>query len=355
MGESAGAGIGVAQNVLGGVGSVVSGIIAKDTANKVGKQQSRAIDKIRAYTQEQMDPALVNKQAAEADIQRAKARLELQAQIDPALAAQRTAAESKLSEQLAGIGTSDSDRIAALAAAEGAKGVPGMDEAKKGLIDAALTNLRLGGSLPPDVQAELVQAGLQQSGQVTGAAGGAAGGVGSSILNQVLGTAGLKLRAERETQAANLAGAASNLEAQRQQILQGLFPRLQEQQLSNMKATSGILQQSDAMLPQVGLSGSDVANIWLSRVGAMNQLAGQKANVQANAKMAVGQGTANIWGSVASAGQWKPQTGAGAGAQDNSGGGGGLGGISSFFNSSGGGSSNNQPVSWVGQAAVPSY
>lgn len=273
--------------VAGGISQGIGGIMSADAANKAGKQQSRALDKIAKFTQEQMDPALIAQKAREQDIQRAKDRLALQAQIDPELAKQRGISEAMITQQLGQIGQADADRVAAAAAAEGLKGVPGMDEAKKGLIDAALTELKLGAKLPPDVQAELMQAGLQQAGQMTGAA---RGGAGTNILSEVLGTAGLNLRSQREAQAAQLSTAAGNLEAQRQQILQGLFPRLQEQQLKNLAATSGIFQQSDAALPQVGLSGADVANVWLQRVGALNKLAGQKSNVQAQAALATAAG-----------------------------------------------------------------
>jgi hypothetical protein len=312
--------------------------MAKSAAKRVGAQQVRAINKIREYTEKNMDPALLAAKAKEQDIQRAKDRLALQAEIDPELAKQRMESQKLLSEQLSGIGSSESDRIAALAAKEAATGTPGMEAVKAELVDRALTELRAGATLPADVQAELMQAGLQRAGQVTGTGGAAPGSVGSSILSQVLGTAGLNLRAQRATQAAELATAASNLESQRQQILQQLFPNLQNQQLKNISATSGILQQSNQMLPQVGLGGSDVANAWLARVGALNQLAANKASVNAAAAMAEAQAKQNIWGTVSSVGQWK------ASGQGEGGGGGtgiDIGGIASLFNTSGGGAGSS--------------
>lgn len=321
----------IGSNVLGGGGSVISGIMAKRAAQIAGDKQANALRKIQARLEKDLDPAVIAEMARAQDVKRAQDRLALQAQIDPELAAQRQVSQQLLSQQLGEIGASPSDAVAALAAVEGAKGVPRMDEAKAGLIDAALTELKLGATLPPDVQAELMQAGLQKAGQVTGASTVRPGSAGTNILNEVLGTAALKLRAERQTQAAALSTAAGNLEAQRQQILQNLFPALQKQQLQNIAATSGILQQSNQMVPQAGLSGSDVANLWLQKVGALNQISLQQMQSDVARHLAVSQAQQNIWGSVASVGQWK---GSGQGA----GGAGGTGiDYTKFFNAGGGG------------------
>lgn len=320
---------GIASGVLGGVGSVVSSAMAKSTAKKAAQDQKNALKKIQADLTKNLDPKMIADMAAAQDAARAQARLDLQAKIDPALAAQRSLSEDLITRQLTQIGKAPSDEIAALAASEGAKQTPGMEEMKRSLIDAALEDMRSGATLPPDVQAELMQAGLQQAGQVTGSAGGARGSVGSSILSQVLGTAGLQLQAQRRQEAAGLTAAASNLDAQRQQILQSLFPKLQAQQMQNLSAASGVLQQSNQMMPQAGLSGADVASLWLQRVGALNQNTGQLGTLAANATLAQGQAKQNIWGTVTSVGQWKPPGQGQQGGGDST-----LSGLASFFNSS---------------------
>ena len=344
---------------MGGGGAVISGIMAKSAAERAGQIQREGLLQIRKTLERDLDPALINEKALAQDRQRALDRLALQKEIDPELAAQRSVSQEMLSDQLAGIGSSASDLVAAQAAAEGVAGVPGMDAAKSELIDAALQELRLGAKLPSDVQAELMQAGLQQAGRVTGAASGARGGVGASILNEVLGTAALKLKADRQQQAAALTTAAGNLEAQRQQILQNLFPALQQQQLKNISATSGILQQSNQMLPQAGLSGSDIANLWLQKVGALNENTTQKLQSNVSSYMAAQQARQNIWGSVASAGQWK------AGGQGQGGSGGTGIDYSQFFNSTGGsqpnyfggasGSFESQTPEGYSQFSAPTY
>jgi hypothetical protein len=85
-------------------------------------------------------------------------------------------------------------------------------------------------------------------------------------------------------------------------VLGNLFPRLQQQQMGNIGAASGILQQSNSMLPQAGLSGADVANVWLQRVGAVNSLTQQMGSVVGAGQLAAGQATAKATGSAVNTG-----------------------------------------------------
>jgi hypothetical protein len=258
------------------------------------QMQIDALQKQRDFVYSQLEPGTVNAQAQQADIDRAKNQLALQGQIDPALLAQRYASEGAIAKTSAVLasGNTPADQVAATAAKEAVAGTPGEDDAKKALVDAALKELAAGATLPPDVQAQLVQTGLQKTGQVTGAAN--ASGVGGQVLSTILGTAGINLKMQREQQAANLTNAAQDLQTKRQNILQGLFPNLQNQQLKNISAQQGVLQQSNAMAPSVGLGGNDVTNLWLARVGATNQLAQASANAAAQGGAAQGQ----IWGNA---------------------------------------------------------
>lgn len=258
------------------------------------QMQIDALQKQRDFVYSQLEPGTVNAQAQQADIDRAKNQLALQGQIDPALLAQRYASEGAIAKTSAALasGNTPADQVAATAAKEAVAGTPGEDDAKKALVDAALKELAAGATLPPDVQAQLVQTGLQKTGQVTGAAN--ASGVGGQVLSTILGTAGINLKMQREQQAANLTNAAQDLQTKRQNILQGLFPNLQNQQLKNISAQQGVLQQSNAMAPSVGLGGNDVTNLWLARVGATNQLAQASANAAAQGGAAQGQ----IWGNA---------------------------------------------------------
>lgn len=324
--------------VVGAGGALVGGLLAADAAKKAAGAQEKAMQQIYDYTKQNMDPAVVNAQAVNADTERAKARLNLQGEVDPQLLAQRRLSEQILTGQLSGIGKSASDTVAQQATAEALRGVPGLHEGATDLVAAARKNLSAGATLPPDVQAALMQAGLQQTGQVQGAA--TSRGAGGAILQQVLGMGAINLQAQREAQAASLMQSASSLEANRQQILQGLFPKLQQQQMSNIAGTSGILQQSNNMLPQAGLSGADVASIWLSRVGALNQIAGNQATVKAQGMLSSGLMKAGAIGTMVGLGQ---------GASKD------LGGtMASYFNSSqsgGGGGGGGSTPNWAGNSS----
>lgn len=279
------------------MGSIVTGFLSADAASHAADTQAGWIQTARDDVNKNMDPAVVNAQALAADQLRAKNQLSLQEQIDPSLAAQRVQAQKMLSTQMGGIGLSSSDTLAAQAAAEAAAAGPGVTANSAALVDQANQLLKAGATLPPDVQAQLMQAGLEQTGGVQGTA--SARGAGGTILQSVLGTGALNLQQQRQQQAASLMTTASGLESQRAQILQGLFPRLQQQQMGNIGATSNLLQQSNAMLPQAGLSGADVANVWLQRVGAANQLTQQMGSVISKGQLAAGQANASAWGGVA--------------------------------------------------------
>jgi len=282
------------------MGDIVSGFMSADAASSAADAQNAILRMSMADVEKNMDPAVVNAQALKADQDRAANQLALQAKIDPALAAQRGISQDMISRQLAQIGSSPSDAVANQAAKEALARTPGSAEAQSQLVSQAQDLLKAGATLPPDVQAQLMQAGLEQTGAVQGSAN--ARGAGGTILQQVLGTGGLALQQQRQTQASNLLTSASNLDSQRAQILGNLFPRLQQQQMGNLNATSGILQQSNSMLPQAGLSGADVANVWLQRVGATNSILGNMASITGAGQQAAGQARAKATGAAVNTG-----------------------------------------------------
>jgi hypothetical protein len=277
--------------IIGAAGQIAAASMQAQAVRDATQMQIDALNRQRQFVYQNLDPSVVNAQATQADINRALNQRALQAQIDPGLAAQRTQSETAIGDALGKIGQ-ESGRVSNVAANEAIAGTPGMEAGKNQLVDQALHELSLGATLPPDVQAELVKAGLEKSGMVTGGASGQ--GSGGQILRTILGTAGLQLKAQRQQQAANLMTTAQNLEANRQNILQGLFPKLAQTQLANLGGAQGVLQQSNNLTPEAGLNGQSVANIWLSRVGATNQMAQQAANVGAQGAMGQGQ----IWGSA---------------------------------------------------------
>lgn len=276
--------------IFGAVGSIASASISAGAQKEATEMQINALNRQREFVYNQLDPSVIGKQSKEADVQRAKDRLALQSVIDPELSKQRYASQAAITKQLNDItsGKSPSDLVAAQAAKE-AMAPDGMAASKQALIDAALQEIAQGATLPPDIQAEIVQTGLEKSGQVTGGPGNT--GFGGQILRTLVGHAGLQLRQQRLEQAKGLLGQAQNLEQSRAQILGTLFPNLSTVAQNNLKASEGVLDQSNKMVPEAGLGGSDVANIWLARVGATNQLAQSAADAAARG----GQAQAQIW------------------------------------------------------------
>ncbi len=283
------------DGLFSGLGSVAGGLISAGAAKEAAQMQIDALERQRDFIFANLNPNVVQAQATAADIQNTQARLALQAQIDPALFAARGQSQQQILDQLSKIGV-ESDKVAARTTQEALAGTPGMEAGKKALVDAALKELQAGATLPPDVQAQLVQAGLEQSGMVTGAASGK--GIGGQQLRTILGTAGINLQKQRQEAAANLLGQAQNLDASRQNILQSLFPRLSATQLQNLGGARSVLGTSAGMLPDAGLSGQNIANIMLARVGATNQLAQSAATAGAQGIMGAAAGYGSAIGGV---------------------------------------------------------
>jgi hypothetical protein len=276
------------SDIFGAVGQVAGAAITAAAMKDAAETQARALEKQRQFVFSQLDPAKINMMAGAADVDQVRNRLALQGAIDPSLLKARFESQDAILNASRGLGAdSTAMKTGELAAKEAVAGVKGMDQVKASLIGAALKEISAGATLPPDVQAELVQTGLEKSGMVTGKAG--AQGVGGQLIRQLIGTAGINLQGERQKRATALAGAAQELEASRQSILQNIFPNLSAVQLNQLTGQQNVLNQSNSMVPQVGLSGSDIANLWMARVGATNQLAQAGADARAAGGMAAAQ------------------------------------------------------------------
>jgi len=279
------------SEIFGAVGQIAAASIQASAMRDAAQMQMDALQKQRDFVYSELEPSKVGGAATVADVQRSQAQLALQGINDPDVLRARYQAESGILKGAGELGAgSPADLVARTAASEAITGPKGMEAGKAALIDSALQELHAGASLPPDVQAELVKTGLERSGMTVGAA--SPKGIGGEILRKMIGERGLALQAERQQRASQLLGQAGNLEAQRQSMLQQLFPNLSSVQLGTLAGQQNVLNQAEALKPQAGLKGTDVANLWLARVGATNQLAQQSANIGAEA----GMGAANVWG-----------------------------------------------------------
>jgi hypothetical protein len=301
------------SGIFGAVGSLAGSAIEAGAIKKATEMQIKALEKQRDFVYKELEPTRINEQALGADTERAKNQLALQAIIDPSLSATRYAASDSILRQLQGIEGGAGDVVGSQAAAEAMGTTGDFTEIKNRLIDTALEELDAGATLPRDVQAELVQAGLERTGSVTGAA--TSKGIGGTMQRQLIGKAALELKADRQQRAQAMVNTAQNLDLARANILQGLFPALKQSQLSNLTATQSALQTAASQTPEAGLSGQSVANIWLARVGATNQLAQTQANVAAQGTKDIGSAWAQgIGGAARGAASYLPTGGGGGGS-----------------------------------------
>jgi hypothetical protein len=292
--------MGAGGGIISAAGAVIGGAIQSDALKGAAAAQQAAIAKELNNVNLGMDPETVNALSVNAGREQAVNQLALQKLVDPNLAATRQAAGADVLKGVEDINNpnSQSNLIARAAVENATTGSQGLDQGKSALIDAALAQLKQGATLPPDVEAQMVQAGLQQGGSATGSASGT--GLGGNILRTVLGTAGLNLQAQRQSQAAGLLQQAGVLQQQKQTTLSTLFPSLASTQLANLSGTAGALKLSNDLVPNTGLSATDTANLWLQRVGAQNALYGGSGTVEAQKKIGQGQAWSQAIGTAAS-------------------------------------------------------
>lgn len=247
------------------------------------KEQIQALERQRQFVYDNLEPSVVNEAAKAADIERTQQRLALQSQIDPSLLEARYASEKNLLDIAKQGATSQGDVLANQLFNEASQPDAKGQELKNKLMDAALEEINAGATLPPDVQAELIKAGLEQSGTI--GTGTSQRSLAGQLSRRLIGNEALALKKARQDQSMKLGLASQELQNQRLGILSSVFPQLKNLQTQNAALQASVLNQSNAMVPEAGLGGSDIANIFLSRVGATNQITRDIAS--ANAKQAI--------------------------------------------------------------------
>lgn len=286
-----------------GRGQVAAGQAAGAAAGDATQYQLQALDKIKGYLEKNLDPEKLAGISAAQDRARVKASLDLQKEVDPGMAKVRQAAQDRVLASLTGMENSPANQLAkqaaTLASTEAAN--PATLALQEKFLTRANEELDLGTTLPSDLQAELVQAGLQRAGAVTGSAG-AGSGVGRNIATQLFGQAALQLRAQRQAAAQTLSNSAQQLQQSRLQLLSGLFPALKQNQLADLNAAGGAFQASDAAVPKVGMGGNELVNTYLAKIGAMTQNIQDVGRVAGQGTLASGQAAGQILGGAAASG-----------------------------------------------------
>lgn len=277
--------MGWAGAVIGAAGSVAGAFIQKGATDDAIKAQEKALKRQEARL-ESINPDELAARAAVQDIAKRANELLAQRMVDPALAAIRqTGAAGVLREAQQGPGMGDA--AAAQLFQETRFQDPKLAALKQQLLDQAKSELDAGAKLPPDFQAELVRTGLERGG-TTGFGASGRGAAGQEI-RKLLGSGAIKLQQDRQNQAIALSGAAQDIENARVNILAGIFPKLKDLQTANLARQQSVLATGEAAVPQAGLTGSDVVNIGLTKLGTQNQLTSQRGDLGATGALAQGQ------------------------------------------------------------------
>lgn len=292
----------------------------------------------------------LNDTASQYDEARYKAGFSTQAADDPQGAALRSqgndAVLQGLIENASGNSAADVSlrQLQAAASQNDAQMSPQIED----LLGKAKSDLAAGATLPPEYQAELVRAGLANASQTGYNLDGSA--VAGSNIRTLLGAQGIALSQSRNAEAQGLLGTASNLQAQRANILSNLVTL--DTNLRTSKAAAGInaAQLGNSSVPSIGISGADAANLQVGNTNLNNSKILSKGKIKGMKDLNNGQFLSNevndgakIISDVASA-----YFGGGLGGVGGAAGGaaGGSGGAGSFLS----GFLNNQGVSYMQSA-----
>jgi hypothetical protein len=287
--------------VIAGVaaaGAAGAAYAKKKAADKSAHAQKNALKGQKKILQEELSFDRINQAATDADRLRAENRLALQKEVDPELAQLRQLGKEKLlaesqrpNESLQGT------QIANALFKENAVEDPRLEALKSSIINRAQEEIAAGSTLPPSFQAELVRAGVQQGSQAGFKTD--AKTVGGTIA-RALGIGGEQLKVARENQAVNLAGAATNLDQSRAQILSSIFPTIAASEQTRRQNAASEFGVGEATLPESGLTGREAANIQQNRGNTLLKIRGQRGQISAQQAAAQGEATAAYIGAGAS-------------------------------------------------------
>jgi len=228
---------------------------------KAYNEQKRGLAQQRAALKEDYNLDRVSNLVQQYDKGYLDRKVELQKEYEPELyAAGQKARADLLAQASQPTSALESTRTAKQLFAENIDQDPALKKLKDTVVQKANDLLALGGSLPPEYQAELVRAGVGQAAQA--GIKPQASSVGGVISN-VLGSAGEKLRQSRNLEASQLAGTAQSITESRAKILGSIFPSIQASEQANAARAAGLLGITNAMMPNAGtgLTGREAINL----------------------------------------------------------------------------------------------
>lgn len=283
--------------------TVGTSLIAANAQKKAAQAQQSALNDVKP-----VDVIKVAADAKAADLDKYKNQFTLLNQVDPATGQLRDASNAGLAES---IGTSvydkNLDQSNALLGSLFGENV-NVDPNDKAFYDQlkarAASELAQGGNFSPEQQAELVRAGLEQGGQGGFAPGSSATRQG---VGKLLASESESLKNSRQAMAQQLFGFASSLKDNRNNTLlnisgaqQGAAAQAAAQRNADFSKLFSLANLADSRVPDIGLGGSDIANLAVANNNTANNVTLQKGAVQANRTAANGQIAAGLVGGLAS-------------------------------------------------------
>jgi len=285
--------------IIAAVAATAATATAIGTSIAKNKAANKAVDARKKALAKQKDIQVTGEGGAlehgkEQDIQHYTDSYAEFAKQNPELAAARTTAAKNLNQSLIE-GPGRATALLDQATTEAMAKAPEVSLADQ-IVNTAKQNLDRGATLSPDFQGELIRAGLEQSGQA-GIGADRAGAV-TQRLGTLLGSAGEQLRSKRMAEAGGAVDLAGKLRAQRQNILQGLVSTSQAVRLGEMGTQASVIQGVDAMVPSIGMSGSDRVKMELINLSNQNQRAWQAGQISAQAAQNQADLIAGILGGI---------------------------------------------------------
>lgn len=275
---------------------MVSANQEKVAANKAADAQQQALDKIQPVSVSD-----VNTNVVDTETQNALAAKALQEKLNPG----STALQSQsIQSALASLSPDQyTEQIKKLIATQAGADTSGMinPDLLNAVIEQSKRDLALGGKLDAETQNQVMRAALAKAGGVT--PGGL--GLGRDISARDLGLTSLQLYNERLKNASAVGGqqlqmqgaqaAARNADINRTVAQAGI---LQAMQQGDWTKALAIAQWAQSLTPQVGLSGSDVANIDVGNVNQANAITQGTGTVQATKAKAAGAADSAVTGAA---------------------------------------------------------
>lgn len=266
----------------------------KVAATRALNAQQAALDKVKG-----VDINAVAQDAKAQDVQKYKDQFALLSQVDPNTAAFRDAANRGLIEQANGDANStNANQILQGLFDSNVKLDPADADFMAKLKAKAAQQLDLGGKLSPDQQAEFVRAGLEQS---AGSGFDPSSSASRQGIGKLLASESNALELQRQNVAKELFGFATDLNTTRNQNLLGIAGAAGNKSALDQQKLLQLAALGDSRVPNVGLSGGDIANLAVGNNNQANNVTVQRGAANANYAGVNGEITAGLIGNIASA------------------------------------------------------